>query len=399
MTILSDPVRRNVLLLAICQAVSSSGTSMLAAVAALVGYSLVDDKSFATLPLAFQWTATMVTTIPAAQLMRRFGRRAGLSLGAIIFMTGGALGFWSIWIANFYVFIAACVCVGSAMSFVHYYRFAAADSAPEDFKSKAISLVLGGRRRRGGDGRRTREIELSTGSSPCSTPAAMPPSYCSGLVVLIILQGVRIPTLTAEQRRSSGRPLLTIARQPVFMVAVLASALSYAAMIMIMTATPLAMQACGFEFHDTATVIQWHVLAMYLPSFFTGSLIARFGVLRIIAIGGVLVSASLATNISGIAFLNFWGGLVLMGLGWNFMFVGGSTLLTEAYTVEERAKVQGINDFIVFSTTAAAAFSSGALQGEFGWSAVNTGAIPAMCVALLGVAWMALHRRRAASAA
>lgn len=397
LTIFADPVRRNVLLLAICQAVSNSGTSMLAAVAALVGYSLVDDKSFATLPLAIQWTATMATTIPAAQLMRRFGRRAGLSLGAIIFMTGGVLGFWSIWIANFYVFIAACVCIGSAMSFVHYYRFAAADSAPEDFKSKAISLVLAG-----GVVAAVMGGELAKLSVDWFEPLLYAGCYAAivllGLAVLIILQGVRIPTLTAEQRRTSGRPLLTIARQPVFIVAVAASALSYAAMIMIMTATPLAMQACGFEFHDTATVIQWHVLAMYLPSFFTGSLIARFGVLRIIAVGGILVSASLATNISGIAFLNFWGGLVLMGLGWNFMFVGGSTLLTKAYTVEERAKVQGINDFIVFSTTAAAAFSSGALQGEFGWSAVNTGAIPAMCIALLGVAWMAL-RRRAATAA
>jgi MFS family permease len=255
MTILSDPVRRNVLLLAICQAVSSSGTSMLAAVAALVGYSLVDDKSFATLPLAFQWTATMATTIPAAQLMRRFGRRAGLSLGAIIFMTGGALGVWSIWIANFYVFIAACVCVGSAMSFVHYYRFAAADSAPEDFKSKAISLVLAG-----GIVAAVMGGELAKLSVDWFEPLLYAGCYATiillGLAVLIILQGVRIPTLTAEQRRSSGWPLLTIARQPVFMVAVLASALSYAAMIMIMTATPLAMQACGFEFHDTATVIQ-----------------------------------------------------------------------------------------------------------------------------------------------
>ena len=396
--LVSDPVRRNVLLLAVCQAVSNTGSSMLAAVAALVGYSLADDKSFATLPLAFQWTATMATTIPAAQFMRAVGRRAGLSLGAVIFMAGGALGAWSIWIANFYVFIAACACVGSAMSFVHYYRFAAADSAPEDFKSKAISLVLAG-----GVVAAVMGGEVAKLTVDWFEPVLFLGCYVAivllGLTVLIILQGVRIPNLTAEQRKTSGRPLAKIMRQPVFIVAVLSSALSYAAMIMIMTATPLAMSACGFEFHDTATVIQWHVLAMYLPSFFTGSLIQRFGVLRIIAIGGVLICASLTTSMLGIEFLNFWGGLVLMGLGWNFMFVGGSTLLTESYVVEERAKVQGVNDFIVFSTTAAAAFGSGVLQGEFGWTAVNGGAVPAMCVALLAVAWMALHRRRMADTA
>lgn len=393
----TDPPRRNVLLLASCQALASSGNTILIAVAALVGQILADDKSLATLPIAFQWTATMCMTIPAAQLMRRYGRRAGLSLGAVIYAAGGALGFVAILSASFSLFALSCILTGFAQSFIQYYRFAAADTAPEDFKSKAISLVLAGGVVAAIVGGELAKVstELFMGYLYAGCYAVV---VVLGLVALATLQGLRIPGLTAEQRASSGRPLHVIARQPVFLVAVLAAAIAYASMILVMTATPLAMTGHGFAFNQTATVIQWHILAMYAPSFFTGHLIQRFGVTCIIALGGGLLAISLTTNIVGIDFFNFWTGLVALGLGWNFMFVGATALLTEAYTIEERAKTQAANEFIVFSTTAIAAFGSGALYSEIGWIAVNGAALPAMGIVLAGLAWLAIRRRADTSA-
>lgn len=389
----ADNTRRNVLLLALCQALHNSGTSMLIVVSALAGYMLAADKSLATLPLALQWTATMATTIPASLLMRRHGRRLGLSVGALIFAGAGMLGVVALKLGSFELFSLACMCVGSGNAFAQYYRFAAADSAPESFRGKAISLVLAG-----GVVAAVVGPELAKLTIDWLLPALYAGCYATlsllALSIVFVLQGVRIPRLSAEQLSSSGRPLLEIARQPVFIVAVLSGMLGYGSMTLIMTATPLAMMGCGFAFSDTATVIQGHVLAMFLPSFFTGSLIQRFGVLRIVAAGSLLTGGCLIANMSGIAFANFWIGLALLGLGWNFMFVGGSTLLTQAYTTQERGKTQAANDFIVFSSSVFAAFGSGMLQNEFGWVAVNAGIAPAMLVALGSVVWLALHQRK-----
>jgi MFS family permease len=389
----TDPVRRNVLVLAICQAMGATGTSMLAAVASLVGYSLVEDKSLATVPIAVQWTATMCATIPASHLMRWIGRRAGLSVGALSLIIGGILGYYAVASSSFALFLLASVFTGISVAFMQYYRFAAVDAVPESFRSKAISLVLAG-----GVVAAVLGGEVAKASFDWFSPYVYAGCYVAlaiiGLLVLIALQGVRIPRLSAAQLRSSGRPLSVIARQPAFIVAVLAGALSYGAMVLVMTATPLAMGANGFVFTDSATVIQWHVLAMFGPSFFTGTLIQRFGVLTIILVGTVLMFLALIIDLAGVGFMNFWSGLVLVGLGWNFMFVGGSTLLTSAYTVEERAKVQAANDFTVFSTSALAAFGSGALLTNFGWEGVNTGVAPAMAIALVAVIWLMLIERR-----
>jgi len=393
----ADNTRRNVLLLALCQGLSNSGMTMLITVAALVGHMLASDKTLATLPLALQWTATMATTIPASLLMRRFGRRIGLSAGVTIFGFGGLLGVWALKVSSFEIFCAACMCVGAGNAFAQYYRFAAADAAPENFKSKAISLVLAGG-----------VVAAIVGPELAKTTIHWLPMLYGGcyaalsliaVTILVVLQGVRIPPLTSEQRRNTGRPLSQIAKQPVFVVALLSGALGFGSMTLIMTATPLAMVGCGFAFSDTATVIQGHVLAMFLPSFFTGSLIQRFGNLRIIAIGCLLTAGCLVANMSGIAFANFSIGLALLGLGWNFMFVGGSTLLTKAYTVEERAKTQAANDFLVFSSSVVGAFSSGMLQTKFGWVAVNAGIAPAMLLALIAVIWLALRQRNAIAGA
>jgi MFS family permease len=389
----SDPAQRNVLVLASCQALGTTANSIMVAVATLVGYSLVDDKSLATLPIAMQWGATMCTTIPASQLMRRVGRRVGFSLGASAHITGGLLGVNAIVVGSFSLFLLASFFVGVGVSFMQYYRFAAVDTAPEHFRSKAISLVLAG-----GVVAAILSGEVAKASYDWFSPHVFAGCYVAhailGLLALITLQGLRIPNLNAQQQRSSGRALKVIARQPAFIAAVLASSLSFAAMILVMTATPLAMISGGLGFSDAATVIQWHVLAMYLPGFFTGTLIARFGVLQIMLVGTALMFLALCIATAGIDFINFWAGLLLIGVGWNFMFVGGSTLLTSAYTAEERAKVQAANDFIVFSLTALAAFSSGVLLTNVGWNGVNAGVAPAMAAALVAVIWMMLAQQR-----
>lgn len=393
-TMLTDPTRRNVLVLAACQAMGTTGNSMLAVVAALVGYSLVDDKSLATVPIAAQWTATMVTTIPASQLMRRIGRRAGLSVGALGFIIGGILGFYAVVAGSFALFVVSSVFAGIGVSFMQYYRFAAVDAVPEGFRSKAISLVLAG-----GVAAAVLGGEVAKLSFDWFLPYVYAGCYVAlailGLLTVITLQALRIPKLSADQLRSSGRPLVVIARQPAFIVAVLAASISFAAMVLVMTATPLAMGASGFAFTDSATVVQWHILAMYAPSFFTGSLITRFGVLQIMLVGTLLMFAALLIDIVGVSFAHYWTGLFLIGLGWNFMFVGGSTLLTSTYTAQERAKVQAANDFAVFSLTALAAFGSGALLTAFGWVGVNAGVAPPMVIALAAVIWLMHVRGRA----
>jgi predicted MFS family arabinose efflux permease len=212
------------------------------------------------------------------------------------------------------------------------------------------------------------------------------------VVALLLLQATRIPAPTALERRESGRPLRQIARQPVFIVAVFGGMIGYAVMALVMTATPLAMVACGFAFPDAAFVIQWHALGMFAPSFFTGRLIARFGVLNIMAIGAVLMLACIGVNLTGVTMLQFWSGLVLLGLGWKFLFIGATTLLTEAYAPAERAKSQALNDFLVFSAVAAAAFFSGAVQGRLGWDGVNLAAIAPVAAALAAIVWLRARR-------
>lgn len=394
----ADNTRSNVLLLAICQGLSNSGLSMLITVSALAGHLLATDKTLATLPLAMQWGATMAATIPASLLMRRIGRRAGFTFGAAIFGTGGLIGVAALKTSSFELFCVACICLGVGNAFAQYYRFAAADAAPENFKSKAISLVLAG-----GVAAAFIGPQLAKISVDWLLPALYAGCYAvlailAGITI-VILQGIRIPRLTLEQQRHTGRPMLQIMRQPVFIVAVLSGALGYGSMVLIMTATPLAMAGCGFAFSDTATVIQGHVLAMFLPSFFTGSLIQRFGNLRIIALGSLITAGCLVANMTGITFANFSIGLVLLGLGWNFMFVGGSTLLTRAYRVEERAKTQAANDFVVFTSSTVGAFSSGMLYNKFGWEIVNVGIAPAMLIALVAVIWLALRQRNATAPA
>ncbi|MFO7482353.1 MFS transporter [Oceanibaculum nanhaiense] len=386
-----DPTRKNVVLLALCQALSMSGSSLVMTVSAIVGTMIAADKTMATLPLAFQMTAMMVTTIPASLAMKRFGRRAGFLFGIMVGIGGAVLATYAIFERNFVLLCVASGVMGIQMGFAQFYRFAAADTAKPDFKSKAISLVLAG-----GVIAAVLGPNLAKWARDLFEPVMFAGSYAAiavlWLIPLVLLFFIDIPRPSVEERKQSGRPLVVIMRQPVFVVAIVGAVVAYAMMNMVMTSTPLAMLACGLEFEDAAFVIQWHVLGMYAPAFFTGSLIARYGMLNVMLVGAVLMLGCVAVNLSGQDVTRFWLALVLLGVGWNFLFVGATTLLTETYVPAEKAKVQAANDFLVFGSVSISAFSSGMLQNAFGWDIVNMMALPFLAVALCMVAWLRFLR-------
>lgn len=385
--------RRNVFLLALCQAAGMSSASLVISVTALIGAQLAPDPRLATLPLALQWVAVMLLAMPASFLMKHHGRRLGLSLGAGFGILAGLLGAWAISTGSFWLFCLTSLPFGASVIGVQFYRFAAADAADEAFRSRAISLVLAG-----GVIAAVLGPELAKQSKDLlETTFAGAYVMISGLslVALLLLQFTTIPKPDAAERARGGRPLLELARQPVFIVAVLCALIGYGAMNLVMTVTPPAMMGRGHPFDSAALVIQWHVLGMYAPSFFTGHLITRFGVLRVLVAGGVLMLGCAAVNLLGDSgVLTFAVALVLLGLGWNFLFVGGTTLLTESYRPEEKAKVQALNEFMVWGTVACTALSSGALHNAAGWQAINLATILPLVLVLCALGLFARHRRR-----
>lgn len=393
---LGEPVNRNVLLLSVAQALLMSGNSLLVATSALVGQALASDAALATLPLALQFLATMATSIPASLLMQRIGRRAGFMLGASLGGAGALLAASAILDGSFARFCLATVLVGSFNGFGIYYRFAAAEAAAETARSRAISYVLAGG-----------VVAAFVGPNLANWTRAWIPgelfagSYLvlAGLyaVSMAILAGLRMPR-PERGLAGSGRPLRRIAANPLFLVAVLGAMFGYGTMTLLMTATPLAMQGHAHPFATTAFVIQWHVFGMFAPSFFTGALIERVGVLRVMRAGALLMVACVAVNLSGTAAWQFWLALLLLGLGWNFLFIGATTLLTETYRPEERARTQAANDFLVFTTVSAAALSAGSLHYHFGWTAVNLGVLPGLALVLIATLLAGRHRARGAAA-
>ena len=389
-------VRRNVFLLASCQALFMTSTSAIISTAPIVGgILLVDDKSLATLPLALQFVAMALTTIPASLYMGRFGRKVGFITGASIGACGGALGAYAIMEGNFVLFCIASLLTGSFNGFCHYFRFAAADVSTDAFRSKAISYVLAGS-----------IIAALLGPTLARNTADLMSVQFAGvylalivvyLLVASIVSFIDIPRPTAEQRKSGGRPLSKIARQPKFIIAVCAATFGYLVMSFLMTVTPIAMGVCGFTFSDSSYVIQAHILGMYAPAFVTGHLINRFGVNNILIAGSVLCGASIVIHLSGIGFINFLFGLVLIGVGWNFLFTGGTTLLTQTYTPAEKAKVQGLNDFFIWGTISIGAVTSGAVQHSVGWSAVNLVMAPLVLIVFATTLWLRFSGRKAAA--
>ena len=394
---LMRPELKNVVVLAACQALVQTGLVMIITAGGLAGFMLAPDKSLATLPISFLMIGTMLTTIPASLFMGRFGRRPGFWLGTLCGAASAALAVVSLLNGWFWVFCLAHMLYGAYQGFAQFYRFAAGEAASPAFRSRAISYVLLGPAVAAVVG-----PHLAAFTRDFATSGAFVATYATILVLSLVATAVvslvNVPKPVAEKDAVTARPLAVVVRQPKFLVAVITAAVGYGVMNLAMTATPLAMQHHQHTIGDTAFVIQWHVLGMFLPSFFTGSLIARFGAPSIMLVGVALLLGHIAVALSGVEFLHFASGLILLGIGWNFTFLGGTNLLTETYRPSEKAWAQGINDFTVFTTVVIASFASGALLHAFGWLGVNILAAPLLLV--VGLALIAfLWRDRAAPAA
>ena len=383
-------VVRNVSLLAVCQALMMTASTLIVATSALVGLMLAENKALATLPFGLMWLMTTMTSVPAALWMRRVGRKAGLMTGVVFAVLGGSLCTLAIFERRFDLFCAGSMLVGAFNAFGQQYRFAAADAAGEDHRARAISLVVAGGVIAAFTGpnlaRLTRDLypmDLFAGSY-----AAMIALY---ILSFLVLAFIRMPTSVIGSVRITAAGFLILMTRRRFLVAAASAMLGYGVMNLVMTSTPLAMLDSGFGFGETAFVIQWHVLAMFVPSFFTGYLIERFGALRIIMTGALLQLGCVLVNLQGQMEWNFIAALVLLGLGWNFLFLGGTTLLTTSYSGAEKATAQGLNDFLVFGTVTVTALGSGALHHNFGWNAINLVMVPFIATAFISSFW--LNRR------
>jgi MFS family permease len=392
-----DLARKNVGVLAICQGLLLVNNSVLIAVNALAGYALATDKALATLPVTAYFIGSAIATLPISFFMKRHGRRAGFTLGACFAIAGALVCAAAIYAASFWLLCLGVLLLGIYFAAGQYYRFAATDSAPPDFRGTAVSLVLAGGIIGGFVGPETTKVtkDMIAGNAYAGPYFTL---ILFALMALVALRWLHIPPLTAAERKEPGRPLAAIARQPAFIVAVLCAMVSYGVMNLTMTATPLAMSACNLPFSDAAFVIQWHLVGMFAPSFFTGALIRRFGLVPVMLTGVVLSLGCVGIAVSGVEVMNFWLALVLSGVGWNFMFVGATTLLAESHTPAERAKVQGVNDAAVFLTLVVSSLSSGALFSYQGWVTMNLFAVPVLVIAAGSLLWLAAMRRPAAAA-
>lgn len=388
--------RRNARVLALCQALYTSSVSIDLTLTGLVGYTLADDKALATLPFSLITVAAALTTIFASFLMARIGRRAGFALGAAVGAAGGAISVHAIFIHSFGLFCCGTATVGVFQAFAQYYRLAAADAVDAPSKGRAISTVL-----TGGVIAAVLGPALAAWSRDWLAPITFAGSYAlvtllgigSLALVLLAYRNVAPPCASAAQAHADdaqARPLARIVMQPIFLAALANNAIGYMVMMFVMTATPIAAVACGHTIGDGARIIQWHLVGMYAPSFFAARLIARFGVLRVIGAGIVLSAACGAIALAATDLPHFYAALACLGVGWNFMFVGGTTLLAQSYRSNERAKTQATSEFTTFACTALASLSAGQLLARFGWHVVNASIFPALAIAAcatLGYAW------------
>jgi MFS family permease len=387
---------RNVFLLACCQALLLTNASGLITMNGLVGYSLVDAKAIATLGQSTYVLGSALATMPMSLWMARVGRRRGFMAGALINIGGCGIAVLALWLGSFALFCLATAVIGVYNAVGLQYRFAAAEVASKADRARAISLVLAG----GIVGGFAGPALTRYGKAMFATPflGSFVLLAAVALVALAVQSRVEVPKPLPEETSGGGRPLREIMRQPVFIVAAMAATLGYGLMNLLMTATPLAMDFCGLAYAQAAMVISWHVVGMYGPGFVTGSLISRFGVLRVIVAGTLVMALGAAVALTGNQYPHFLVALVLVGTGWNFMYTGGTTLLTESYRPAEKARTQGANDAIMFTTMAVSSFSSGALVSSAGWEAMNYTALPMLALVGGAVAWYARVRGRAVPA-
>jgi predicted MFS family arabinose efflux permease len=371
--------RGNVARLAIAQALAGANATIVYATAAVVGNTLAPDKALATLPITIFVIGMAACTLPAGAVAHRFGRRAAFLFGTGCGVLVGLIAALAVLIGSFWVFCVATFFGGAYAAVVLSFRFAAAECVPPERRARAISAVMAGGVFAGILG-----PQLVTHTMDIWPPYLFAATYLAqaGVAVLcsLVLLGVQLPTPKAAET-GTGRPLAEIAHQPRFVAAVMAGVISYLIMNLIMTSAPLAMRLCGLS-QDAANLgLQWHVIAMYAPSFVTGRIIMRFGAPRVVIVGLIITAFSAVAGLAGISVAHFWLTLILLGLGWNFAFVGASTMVVECHRPEERTKVQGLNDFLVFGLMVLGSFASGGLLNSYGWSMVCWVAFPPLLIA------------------
>jgi MFS family permease len=392
-----NSTKRNVALLAACQALLFTNNSTLIAINGLAGLALAPYVGLATLPVTCWVLGGAIGTMPASLHMKRVGRQRGLMSGTLWGIVGALLCAAAIWAQSFWMLCFGTLVFGVYNAYGQYYRFAAADVASADFRATAISLVLAGGLVGGILGPTTSRwtIQLLT------------PKFMAAYLVLIgfalatmfLLRFIRIRTPSAAEQSAAGRPLRQIAAQPKFIVAVAAGAIGYGVMNFLMTSTPIAMQVCGHPYGDAAFVISSHIIGMFAPSFVTGQLIRRVGVLPVMLAGALLNFVAIGIALSGIAVAHFWWALVILGVGWNFLYLGGTTLLTETYRPEERARAQGTNEQAIFIMMAISSVSSGLTVTTAGWERVNLFALPLVAIVAVAIVWFGLRERARKAAA
>src|SRR5215469_3858224 len=390
---------RTAFLLAICQACFLSASSIGVASSGLVGTELAPTLLLATLPYSLIATTNACVTVPASFLMARLGRRTGFVLGALIGGIGGAISAWAIFERNFLLFCLGNALWGCFQATAQYYRFAAADAAAPGFRSRAVSYVLAG-----GVAAAVIGPEIATRSKDLFSPVLFAGSFLAisalAACTILTLAFLDIPqTVYVGRGSAGGRPLGEIARQPIFVAAVANGIIGYAIMSFVMTASPIAAVGCGLTPGDAAGIIRFHLIGMFAPAFFTGALIARYGTTRIALTGTALLLLCGIVALSGTSKPHFWVALALLGFGWNFMFVAGTTMLTQAYRSEERAKVQGLNEFLIAGSAALGSLASAGVYGGFGWDGLNLGVMPLLLLCAGITLWYAMTQRAAERAA
>lgn len=391
------PARGNsfgfVLLLTCAQGLAGAIPPIMVSLGGLVGQMLAANKALVTLPVSSFMIGTAVATLPVAASMRRFGRKAVYICGALIATTGGLVAAYGVATASFALFCLGALLFGLNIACVQSYRFTAAASVPRERRARAISLVMVG-----GLGSAIIGPQIVIWTRDIIPGIQFAGSFLGqallALATIPFLSLITYPKLETGSSWQGGRPLLKIATTPRFIAAAGAGIVSYGTMSFMMTAAPIAMIGCGFGIGDAALGIQWHILGMFAPSFVTGRLIDRFGKERITLLGLLLTALGAVIALSGLSLAHFWITLILLGVGWNFGFLGATTMITECHTAEEAAKVQGLNDFIVFGSVAAASLASGGIVHSSGWTTINWLVLSAVAAGLLFLLYGALQKLR-----
>ncbi len=384
--------RRNALVLAVTQAFAGANNAVIISAGSIVGATIAPDKGLATLPITFMVLGMWLGTLPVGALAKTYGRRFALQSGTVFGTLAGLIACTAILQGSFVLFLVGAFCGGLYAAAHQSYRFAAADTASDSFRPKAVSWVLAGGLFAGLIG-----PQLIIFTKDFWAPYLFAATFLGQAIVAVlaglVLSFVRFPKPAGQAAKATGRPLFEIVRTPRFLIAVMCGVASYTTMNLVMTSAPLAMVDCGHSVTSAALGLQWHILAMYAPSFFTGSLIVRFGVKQVVMAGLALLIASALVGISGITIAHFWTTLILLGLGWNFAFIGATTMVTQCHRPEERNKVQAFNDFLVFGSMAVGSFASGKVLATAGWAMVNQVMLPLVLGAALLLVWLAFRER------